>query len=248
MNAARRFPIVGIGASSGGVEALQVLFHAMPQPPPAMAFIVVTHVGPDHESSLSTILHACTSMPFVVAQDGTVPQPGHVYVLPNDALITIANGRLALLPQRTGQHRERQPIDLFFASLAEDQGEWAVGMVLSGSGSDGTLGLKAIKQAGGLTLAQGSDGTVPRFPAIPASAVASGVVDLVLPVQDAPPGSSPSALAWAALRQPWTTEIRPNAPPPRGQRYAIWCASASATTFPATRKRPSFVACIGGCW
>ncbi|WP_043360969.1 chemotaxis protein CheB [Belnapia sp. F-4-1] len=182
MNDQRRgFPVVGIGASAGGVEALQVLFRAMPDPAPEMAFVVVTHVGASHDSALPEILRDCTSMPVVPARDGEVVQPGHAYVLPNDALITLCGGRLVLRRQLPENQRERQPIDLFFASLAEDQGEAAIGVVLSGSGSDGTLGLKAIKEAGGLTIAQGSDGTVPRYPSMPNSAVAVGVVDLVLP-------------------------------------------------------------------
>ena len=180
------FPIVGIGASAGGVEALQVLFRAMPDPALQMAFVVVTHVGASHESALPEILRDCTSMSVVPARDGEVVQPGHAYVLPNDALITLCGGRLVLRRQLPENQRERQPIDLFFASLAEDQGETAIGVVLSGSGSDGTLGLKAIKEAGGLTIAQGSDGTVPRYPSMPNSAVAVGVVDLVLPSDQIP--------------------------------------------------------------
>ena len=180
------FPVVGIGASAGGVEALQMLFRAMPNPAPPMAFIVVTHVGASHESSLPAILQACTSMPVVPARDGEEVQPGHAYVLPNDALITLSGRRLVLRRQPPEAQRERQPIDLFFASLAEDQGEAAIGIVLSGSGSDGTLGLKAIKEHGGLTIAQGSDATAPRYPSMPNSAVASSVVDLVLPVDQIP--------------------------------------------------------------
>ncbi|WP_149539327.1 chemotaxis protein CheB [Siccirubricoccus phaeus] len=184
--AEKRFPVVGIGASAGGVEALQALFRAMPEPPLAMAFVVVTHLGPDHESALPAILRDCTSMPVVPARDAEAVEPGHAYILPNDAVITMAAGRLVLRRQPPEARRERQPIDVFLASLAEDQGEWAVGIVLSGSGSDGTLGLKAIKEWGGLTLAQGTDGTTPRYPEMPASAVAGGAVDLVLPVEEMP--------------------------------------------------------------
>ncbi|MGK7869440.1 chemotaxis protein CheB [Falsiroseomonas sp. E2-1-a20] len=180
------FSIVGIGASAGGVEALQVLFRAMPNPALPMAFIVVTHVSASYESALPAILRECTAMPVVPARDGEVVQPGHAYVLPNDALITLSGGKLVLRSQQPKAQHERQPIDLFFASLAEDQGEMAIGVVLSGSGSDGTLGLKAIKENGGLTIAQGSDGTVPRYPSMPNSAVASGVIDLVLPSAQIP--------------------------------------------------------------
>lgn len=181
------FPIVGIGASAGGVEALQVLFRAMPASP-AMdaAFIVVTHLGPGRESALPQILQACTTLPIVPAADDAVVQPGHVYVLQTGALITMADGRIVLRPQAIGAPRERQLIDLFFVSLAHDQGERAVGIVLSGSGSDGTLGLKAIKEHGGFTLAQGSNGTAPRYTGMPNSATAGGAVDLVLPAEEMP--------------------------------------------------------------
>ncbi|MBY0330970.1 MAG: PAS domain-containing protein [Acetobacteraceae bacterium] len=178
--------VVGIGASAGGVEALQALFRAMPEPPAAMAFVVVTHLGAGHESALPAILGDCTDMPIHAARDGDAVAPGHAYVLPHDAVITIADGRLVLRPQAEGQPRERQPIDVFLASLALDQRERAVGIVLSGTGSDGTLGLKAIKEQAGLTIAQGSNAAGPRYPEMPASAVAGGAVDLVLMVEDMP--------------------------------------------------------------
>jgi two-component system CheB/CheR fusion protein len=181
-----RVPIVGIGASAGGVEALQALFRAMPEPPPQAAFVVVTHIGSGHESALPSILADCTTMPVVPARDGDTVEPGHAYVLPNDGVITIAEGRLTLQPQDPAGRRERQPIDVFLASLAADLGDRAVGIVLSGTGSDGTLGLKAVKKHGGLTIAQGANGTAPRHPEMPASAVAGGGVDLVLPVEDIP--------------------------------------------------------------
>jgi two-component system CheB/CheR fusion protein len=181
-----RFPVVGIGASAGGVEALQEFFRAIPIPPPAMAFVVLTHLGPGQESALPTILQNCTSMPVLPMRDGEALQPGHAYVALRDALVTLAEGRLVLRPQPVSETRERQSIDLFLASLAEDCGDEAIGVILSGSGSDGSLGLKAIKEAGGLTLAQGSNGTAPRYTGMPGSAVAAGVVDLVIPVESMP--------------------------------------------------------------
>ncbi len=186
MASTRTFPIVGIGASAGGVEALQSLFRAMTDPPVAAAFVVVTHLGKGRDSSLPEIIQACTRLPVVPAQDGDVVASGHVHVLANDSLITMADGRLVVRVQTADAPRERQPIDLFFVSLAEDQGENAVGIVLSGSGSDGTLGLKAIKEHGGFTLAQGSNGTSPRYPSMPNSAAAGGAVDLVMPAEQIP--------------------------------------------------------------
>ena len=186
MDPVGHFPVVGIGASAGGVEALQTLFRAMPDPPFAAAFVVVTHLGSDRDSALPEILRACTTLPVVPAADGDIVKSGHVYVLVNDSLISIVGGRLVLRQQSPDAPRERQPIDLFFVSLAEDQGEHAVGIVLSGSGSDGTLGLKAIKEHGGFSIAQGSNGTAPRYPSMPASAAAGGAVDLVIPADQIP--------------------------------------------------------------
>lgn len=178
--------MVGVGASAGGVEALQSLFRAMPDPAPPMAFVVVTHLGADRKSALPEILRECTNMPVHAAQQDDVVVPGHAYVLPHDAILTMAEGRLLLRTQSPGTPRERQPIDVFLTSLARNLQEQAVGIVLSGSGSDGTLGLKSIKEHGGLTIAQGSTPTGPRYPEMPASAVAAGAVDLILPVEDIP--------------------------------------------------------------
>src|SRR5215813_10551839 len=177
-------PIVGIGASAGGVEALEEFFKSVPADN-GLAFVVVTHLPPDRESMLAEILGRATRMPVVDAKDGERVEAEHVYVLPPSAILTIREGRLRL--RRTGAaDRERAPIDVFFNSLAEDQGEHAIGVVLSGGGSDGTLGIKAIKENGGLTIAQGSNVTRPRFAEMPSSAVAAGFVDLELPVENIP--------------------------------------------------------------
>jgi len=177
-------PIVGIGASAGGVEALEQLFRSVPADN-RLAFVVVTHLPPDRESMLAEILGRATRMPVVDAKDGERVEAEHVYVLPPSAILTIREGRLRL--RRTGAaDRERAPIDVFFNSLAEDQGEHAIGVVLSGGGHDGTLGIKAIKENGGLTVAQGTNVSRPRFTEMPSSAVAAGFVDLELPVEDIP--------------------------------------------------------------
>jgi two-component system CheB/CheR fusion protein len=183
MAVSNRFPIVGIGASAGGVEALEALFRAVPTDS-GMAYAVVTHLGSGHVSVLPEIIGRFTSMPVTAMRDSAPVKADHVYVLPPDSTATIEGGKLRL--RSTAGQRERNPIDIFFAALAHDQGECAIGVVLSGGGSDGTLGIKAIKEGGGLTVAQGSDGSSPRHASMPESAVASGLVDLVLPVQDIP--------------------------------------------------------------
>jgi two-component system, chemotaxis family, CheB/CheR fusion protein len=176
------FLVVGIGASAGGVEALQAFFEPMPSDP-GMAFIVVTHLGAGHESALPQILGRSSELPVVPARNGAAIEPNRVYVLSSDAVPTLRRGKLRLRAQAKGG-REYNPIDIFLASLAEDRGENAVGVILSGTGHDGTLGAKAIKEKGGLTMAQLADHTAPRYPDMPANAIASGAIDLKLPVQD----------------------------------------------------------------
>jgi two-component system CheB/CheR fusion protein len=179
----RPFPIVGVGASAGGVEALEYLFKAMP-PEPGMAFVIITHLAPKRESMLPEILARDTRMPVLVAEHDQLVRADHIYVAPADCVLQIEKGRLRVRAIADG--RERTPIDLFFASLADDQAECAIGIVLSGAGSDGTLGIKAIKEHGGLTLAQGTDHSGPRHSSMPASAIASGLVDLAVPVETMP--------------------------------------------------------------
>jgi two-component system, chemotaxis family, CheB/CheR fusion protein len=177
--------IVGIGASAGGVEALESFFKAVPNDN-GMAFVVVTHLDPNRESMLAEILGRATHMPVVNAHDGEPVAAQHVYVLPAGAILTMREGRMQV--RRIGAlDRERAPIDLFFSSLAEDRAEHAIAIVLSGSGTDGTLGLKAIKEHGGLTIAQGSNvSSRPRFAEMPSSALTAGFVDLSLPVEEIP--------------------------------------------------------------
>ncbi|HKF11078.1 MAG TPA: CheR family methyltransferase [Xanthobacteraceae bacterium] len=179
----RPFPIVGVGASAGGVEALEYLFKAMP-PEPGMAFVVVTHLAPKRESMLPEILARDTRMPVLIAEHDQEIRPNHVYVVPADKVLDISKGRLGV--RAMAETHERTPIDSFFAALAEDQGEYAIGIVLSGAGSDGTLGIKAIKEHGGLTLAQATDHSGPRHSSMPESAIASGLVDLAVPVESMP--------------------------------------------------------------
>ncbi|MBW8814379.1 MAG: PAS domain-containing protein [Caulobacterales bacterium] len=176
------FPIVGVGASAGGVEALEALFRSVP-PNPGCAFVVVTHLGHDRRSLLPEIIARYTDMDVRVAEDGAELGPNQVHVLQTDARLDIEGGRLKVVP--VGQaRRERRPIDIFFSALALDKGERAVGVVLSGGDTDGTLGIKAIKERGGLTLAQIADGHPPQHPDMPDSAIASGMVDLAIPAKD----------------------------------------------------------------
>ena len=173
------FPIVGIGASAGGIEALEGFFGGLPGDP-GLALVIVTHLNPERESVLHQIVARHTRLPVQVAQDGMAVEANRVYVMPADAILSI--GQRRLLVRRTGPgRRERNPIDIFFSALAVDAGELAAGVVLSGGDGDGSLGIKAIKERGGLTLAQVADGHGPRHPEMPNSAIALGLVDLAVP-------------------------------------------------------------------
>ena len=182
---AARFPVVGIGASAGGIEAFKGFFEHM-SPDSGMAFVVILHLPADRKSLLPEILGRWTSMRVVEAEEGCLVEPNSVYLPPPGIVVTLRDGRLH--PHRLGPNdpREPTPIDMFFNSLASELNEDAIGVVLSGSGSDGTLGLKAIKACGGLTLAQGVDGTAPQHDGMPASAIAAGAVDIIASVEAIP--------------------------------------------------------------
>ena len=175
--------IVGIGASAGGIEALRGFFQHVP-PRNGIAFVVVLHLAPDHTSMLAEGLGNWTEMPVRQATDGSMAMADHVHVIPPNTLMTIEGGRLHLRSPSTPM-RENRPIDIFFTSLAADRGCFAVGVVLSGTGSDGALGLKSIKQAGGISLAQGHDGSGPQYDGMPSSAIASRPWSRILPTQAA---------------------------------------------------------------
>jgi two-component system CheB/CheR fusion protein len=171
------FPVVGVGASAGGLEAFTSLLKALPDDT-GMAFVLVQHMDPVHESALSQILSRATAMPVDEAGDGVAVKPNHVYVIPHNADMTIRGGKLRLAERHeiAGRHL---PIDRFLGSLADDCKSAAIGIILSGTGSDGTQGLITVKAEGGLTFAQ--DERSARYSGMPISAVAAGCVDSVLP-------------------------------------------------------------------
>jgi two-component system CheB/CheR fusion protein len=173
-------PVVGIGASAGGIDALKKFLPAV-DPQSGIAFVLVQHLDPTHESILTEILAPMSPVPVVRIQEGTEVAPNHFYVIPPNAALTIENGKLRL--SRLAKRRAfGTPIDTFFISLAEGQGDFAACAILSGTGSDGTLGLRAIKEHGGLTLAQ--EGA--EYDGMMRSALATGLVDFVLPADETP--------------------------------------------------------------
>ena len=169
------FPIVGVGASAGGLDAVTELLAHLPDAP-GMAFVVVQHLDPQHESRLAELLSRATRMPVLEAADGLGLRADHVYVIAPNTNVTVAKGLLQVTPR--GGARPHLPVDLFMRSLAEEQQTRAIGVVLSGSGSDGTLGLCEIKAVGGITFAQ-DERSASQF-GMPGSAVDAGCVDFVL--------------------------------------------------------------------
>lgn len=179
---ATSFLTVGIGASAGGLEAFQTFFRHMSENS-GMAFVLISHLAPDHDSLLSELLAKETQMPVLQLQEETRLQPNRVYVIPPNATLTVEDGILRLsTPVQARGHRA--PINIFFRSLAEDQGENAVCVILSGTGSDGTIGLKSIKEFNGLAIAQDSE--TAKYDSMPRNAVMTGLVDYVLPVEEIP--------------------------------------------------------------
>ncbi|MDI1229257.1 MAG: chemotaxis protein CheB [bacterium] len=169
------FPIVGIGASAGGLEAFGELLKALPKKT-GMAFVLIQHLAPQHESLLGGLLSQSSQLPVIEAAQGMTVKIDHIYVIPPNAKLTIAKGILQL-GQRdiSGPHL---PIDLFFRSLAEDQGALAMGVVLSGTGSDGTLGLEAVRSVGGITFVQSEVSA--KYIGMPHSVIEGGAADFIL--------------------------------------------------------------------
>jgi two-component system CheB/CheR fusion protein len=171
------YPIVGVGASAGGFEAFRELLKALPSDT-GLALVLVQHLDPGHESLLAKLLSKATTMPVAEVEEGMTVESNHVYVIPPNKTMGISKGTLHLIA-RGEPAAKHLPIDYFLGSLAEDRGNRAIGVILSGTASDGTMGLKAIKAEGGITFAQ--DIKSAKYDGMPRSAIAAGCVDFVLP-------------------------------------------------------------------
>jgi len=181
---AARFPIVGIGASAGGLAAFEAFFSGMPDGiDPNMAFILVQHLAPDHKSILADLIRRYTRMQVFEVEDGMVVKPNCAYIIPPNRDMALLNGSLQLM-EPAAPRGQRLPIDFFLRSLAQDQHERAIGIVLSGTGSDGTLGVRAIKGEGGMVMVQRPEST--EYDGMPRNAIATGLVDYVLPPAEMP--------------------------------------------------------------
>jgi two-component system, chemotaxis family, CheB/CheR fusion protein len=178
----KAFPIVGMGASAGGLEAFEKFFAQVP-PDIGMAFILVPHLDPGHASMMTELLRRVTKLEVSEIEDGVKVKPNHVYVIPPNKDMSIYHGTINLeTPEKT--RGLRMPIDSFFRSLAEDQRDLSIGVILSGTGTDGTLGIRAIHGAGGVIMVQ-EPGSA-KYPGMPGSAAQTGLVDYILPPEKMP--------------------------------------------------------------
>ena len=173
-----RLPVIGIGASAGGLEAFELFFRNLPVDTNA-SFVLIQHLGPDQPSILRDLVDRFTKLPVHEASEGMKIQPNHVYVIPVKVYMALDDGILKLTERTAVRPHIPMPIDFFFRSLARERGEKAVAILLSGTGTDGTLGIRDINGAGGVTMVQEPSDS--RFPGMPESAINSGHVDYVLP-------------------------------------------------------------------
>jgi two-component system CheB/CheR fusion protein len=174
------FPIVGIGASAGGLETLEQFFRNFPADV-GFGFVIIQHLDPKHPSMMASLLQRHTKMPIMEIEDSMAVKANYIYLNPPNSEVVISGRRLHLSKPEQPVHGLRLPIDHFFRSLAEDLHERAIAIVLSGTGSDGSLGIKAIKGEGGITLAQ--EASQAKYGGMPQSAIDTGFVDVVLPVE-----------------------------------------------------------------
>jgi len=175
--------VVGVGASAGGLEAFSAVLRSLPEDP-GIALVFVQHLAPHHESALVALLSGHSALPVVQATEGMDVAPNHVYVIPPNAQMVIV-GRKLHLNSRPDDKSQYTPVDAFFSSLAESFGQRAIAVVLSGTASDGAMGIRDVKSAGGLTIAQSPDAA--KYDGMPRAAISTGMVDLVLPTSEIGP-------------------------------------------------------------
>jgi two-component system CheB/CheR fusion protein len=174
--------VVGIGASAGGIRALRDFFAAVPADT-GLAYVVILHLSPDHDSKLAEVLQAVAAIPVTQVQGAVKIAPDHVYVIPPNQSLSMYDGALALSDVQ-GFEERRAPVDIFFRTLAESRGDRAVSVVLSGTGANGSMGLKRVKERGGVAFVQ--DPNEAEYADMPRNSIATGLVDFVLPVADIP--------------------------------------------------------------
>ena len=214
--------IVGVGASAGGLEAFTALLKHLPADS-GLGFVLVQHLDPQHESALTQLLTRASVMPVREVTNNVTVEPNHVYVIPPNRTLSIAQGRLKLAP-RDPRRQPTRSIDSFFESLAQDQRERAIGVILSGTATDGTIGLEAIKAEGGITFAQDESA---KYDSMPRSAVAAGCVDFVL---------DPKAIAIELVRiakHPYVVSPPPEPLPAEADRATATAHEDDETALPS---------------
>jgi two-component system CheB/CheR fusion protein len=177
-----KFLVVGIGASAGGIQALKEFFTQVPKDS-GIAYVVILHMSPEHESKLPEILQVASAIPVTQVRERVKVQPDHVYVIPPNQNLTMTDGHLALT-HMVGATERRSPVDLFFRTLAEANEERGVSVILSGTGADGSIGIKRVKEYGGVAFVQDPDEA--EYSDMPHNAIATGIVDEVLRVAEIP--------------------------------------------------------------
>jgi len=177
-----RFLVVGLGASAGGIQALKEFFKRVPENS-GIAYVVILHMSPQHESKLAEILQVVTTIPVTQVSERVKVQPDHVYVIPPNQNLAMADGHLALT-HMIGPEERRSPVDLFFRTLAEANMDRGVAVIVSGTGANGSMGIKRIKEHGGVAFVQDPDEA--EYKDMPLNAIATGIVDHVLPVAEIP--------------------------------------------------------------
>ncbi|HRF45607.1 MAG TPA: chemotaxis protein CheB, partial [Candidatus Competibacteraceae bacterium] len=188
---------VGAGASAGGLEALEVFFSQIPAES-GKAFIVIQHLSPDYKSMMVELLSKRTAMPVRRAKEGMLVEAGSVYLIPPKKNLSIFHGKL-LLSESDHSRGLNLPIDVFMRSLADDQAEKAIGVILSGTGSDGVRGIRAIKEAGGMIMVQSEESA--KFDGMPRAAISTGLADFILPPDEMP------AKLLSFVRHPYASKV-----------------------------------------
>src|SRR5215212_6495282 len=176
------FLVVGLGASAGGIKAFKEFFAHVP-PESGMAYVVILHLSPEHESHLAEVLQVATEMPVIQVSGLVKIEPNHIYVIPPNKSMAMDDGNLALSEIKRIEER-RAPVDIFFRTLAESKTSCAVSVVLSGTGSDGSMGMKRVKEMGGVCFVQ--DPKEAEYTDMPLNSMATGLVDYVLPAAEIP--------------------------------------------------------------
>jgi two-component system CheB/CheR fusion protein len=226
------FPIVGLGASAGGLEAYELFFRQM-APASGLAFVLVQHLDPSHVSILTEILQRSTSMSVVQAIDQMAVAPDHVYVIPPNCDMAIVRGILHLSPPDEPRGH-RMPIDTFLCSLAADRGKRAIGIILSGTGADGTIGLRAILGAGGISFVQ--EPATAKYDGMPTSAIKAGLATHVLPVEEMPEALLAAARGTLSHQPANAAQVQVAMPPEAINRLLSVLRSATGSDFSLYKK------------